>query len=80
MSSEDTNSELVEVVPVADVYDEDRVGNSFVTDLEAEVWSESLTFVQTLNTRFGQDFEAEVKARFEAGVWSVFFCCFLWRL
>ena len=23
---------------------------SFVTDLEAEVWSESLTFVQTLNT------------------------------
>ena len=28
-----------------------------------------------MNTRFGQDFEAEVKARFEAGVWSVFFCC-----
>ena len=22
--------------------------------------------------RFGQDFEVEVKARFEAGVWSVF--------
>ena len=47
---------------------------SFVTDLEAEVWSESLTFVQTLNTRFGQDFEGEVQARFEAGVRSVF-CC-----
>ena len=72
MSSEDTNSELVEVVPVADVYDEDRVGNSFVTDLEAEVWSESLTFVQTLNTRFGQDFEVKVHARFDAGVSSVF--------
>ena len=29
------------------------------------------TVVQTLSTRFGQDFEVEVKARFEAGVWSV---------
>ena len=74
MSSEDTNSELVEVVPVADVYDEDRVGNSFVTDLEAEVWSESLTFVETLSTRSGKYFDFEVQARFEAEVWSVF-CC-----
>ena len=23
---------------------------------------------------FGQDFEVEVQARFEAGVWSIFFC------
>ena len=30
--------------------------------------------VQTLSTRFGQDFEVEVKAQYEAGVWSVFFC------
>ena len=45
---------------------------TLVADLEAEVWSKSLTFVQTLSTRFGQDFD--VKARFEAGVWSVFFC------
>ena len=27
-----------------------------------------------MSTRFGQDFEVEVQARFEAGVWSVF-CC-----
>ena len=33
-------------------------------DLDSEVWS----YVQTLSTRFGQDFEAEVQARFEAGV------------
>ena len=26
-----------------------------------------------MSTRFGQDFEVEVQARFEAGVWSVFF-------
>ena len=45
----------------------------FVADLEAEVWSQILTFVQTLSTlvkilklKFRQDFEAEV--------WSVF-CC-----
>ena len=43
----------------------------FVADLEAEVWSYSLTFVQTLSTlikilklKFSPDFEAEV--------WSVF--------
>ena len=28
-----------------------------------------LNFVQTLSTRFGQDFEVEVMAKFEAGVW-----------
>ena len=27
-----------------------------------------------MRTRFGQDFEVEVQARFEARVWSVF-CC-----
>ena len=35
---EDDNSELVEVVTVADVDDENRVGK-FVADLENEVWS-----------------------------------------
>ena len=42
-------------------------------DLEAEVWSTSQTFVQTLSTRFGHDFEVEVQARFETGVWPAFF-------
>ena len=57
-------SKLAEVVTVAYVNDEDRVGQQFVADLEAEVWSKSLTFVQTLSTRFGQDFEVDVEARF----------------
>ena len=41
MACEDANSKLVEVVTVADVADEDRVGNSLLiwTDLGAEVWS-----------------------------------------
>jgi len=35
-------------------------------------------FVQTLSKKFGQDFEVEVQAKFEVGVWSVFFCrCFV---
>ena len=38
---------LVEVVTVANVSDENRVA-----DLEAEVWSKSQTFVQTLSTWF----------------------------
>ena len=33
----------------------------------------NLNFFQTLSTRFGQDFEVEVQARFEAGVWLVFY-------
>ena len=44
LACEDANSKLVEVVTVADVSDEDRVGNSLlqiVADLEADVWSKS---------------------------------------
>ena len=40
LAFEDANSKLVEVVTVADVDDEDRVGwQQFVADVEAEVWS-----------------------------------------
>ena len=44
----------------------------FVAVFKAEVRSKSKAFVQS--TRFGQDFEVEVQARFTAGVWPVFFC------
>ena len=37
--SADACSKLVEVVTAADVDDEDRVGNNFFADSEAEVWS-----------------------------------------
>ena len=57
-------SKLAEVVTVAYVNDEDRVGQQFVADLEAEVWSKSLNFVETLSTRFGQNFEVEVQVKF----------------
>ena len=31
-----------------------------------------------MSTRFGQDFEVEIQARFEAGAWASFFCwCFV---
>ena len=30
-----------------------------------------------MSTRFGQDFEVEVQARFEAGAWPVFCWCFV---
>ena len=54
-----------EVVTVADVDAEKRVDDSLV-----QIWK--LKFVQTLSTRFGQDFE--FRRDFEAKVWSVF-CC-----
>ena len=60
MACEDVNSKLVELVTVADVDDEDRVGNSLL-----QIWK--LRFghkVLTLSTRFGQEFEVEVQARF----------------
>jgi len=57
LACEDGNSKLVEVVNVADVDDEDHFGNSLLQN-----WK--LRFVQTLSTRFDQDFEVEVQARF----------------
>ena len=76
LACEDANSKLVDVVTVTvtvTVADEDRVGNHFVADFKAEVWSKSCTFVHTLSTRVGQDFEVEVQARFASGVWPIFF-------
>ena len=73
LACEDANSKLVEVVTLADVNDEKRVGDGhFVADLEAEV------LVIKLN--FCSDFEHKVWSRlkfrrdFEAEFWSVF-CC-----
>ena len=58
MTCEDANSKLVEVVTVADVDDEDRVGNSWL-----HIWN--LRFGhKALGTWCGQDFEVEVQARF----------------
>ena len=67
LAYEDASSKLVNVVPVAD---EDRVGNNLLQILKLRFGQK--TFVQTLSTRFGQDFEVEVQARFAAGVWPVF--------
>ena len=39
LACEDGDSKLIEVITVGDVSDENRDGNSFVADLEAEVWS-----------------------------------------
>ena len=62
LACEDAYSKLVEVVTLADTSDEDRVCNSLL-----QIWKLSLViklnFVQTLSTRFGQDFEVEVQAR-----------------
>ena len=67
LACEDANSKLVDVVTVAD---EDHVGNNLL-----QIWK--LRFgqkaVQTLSTRFGQDFEVVVQARFLAEVWPAFF-------
>ena len=62
LACEDANSKLVEVVTVAYVDDENRVGNNLL-----QIWK--LFLVIKLNfcsdfELFGQDFEVEVKARF----------------
>ena len=67
LACEDANSKLVDVVIVAD---DDPVGNNLL-----QMWmlrfGQKLNFCSVLSTKFGQDFEFEVKARFEAEVWSV---------
>ena len=65
LACEDTNSKLVEVVIVADVSDEDCVGNSLL-----QIWKLRFShkaFVRTLSTlvkilklKFRRDFEPEV--------------------
>ena len=57
LACENAYSKLVEVVTVIDVDDENRVSNSLL-----QIWK--LRFVQTFSTRFGQEFEVEVQARF----------------
>ena len=54
---EDAYSTLVEVVTVADVDDEDRVGNSLLQIWKLRFGHKAFTFVQTLSTRFGQHFD-----------------------
>ena len=61
LACEDANSKHVEVVTVADVTDEDHVGNSLLRLVP-----------QTLSTRVGQDFEVEVQQDFETGACSAF--------
>ena len=61
LACEDAYSKLVEVVTVADVSDEDRVGNSLL-----QIWKLRFghkDFCLDFE-HFGQDFEVEVQARF----------------
>ena len=65
---EDASSKLVDVVTVADIDDEDRVGNSLlqIWELKAKLlfslWPQGL--VKILNLKFRQYFEAGVKLVF----------------
>ena len=71
LACEDTNSKLIEVVNVADVDDENRVGNSLL-----QIWK--LRFAHKAKLLFRLLAQRLVKWKFrqdfEAGVWSVF-CC-----
>ena len=61
LACEDAYSKLVEVVIVADVSVEDRVGNSFL-----QIWKQKFgkkSFCSDFE-HFGQDFYVEVQARF----------------
>ena len=76
MTCEDANSKLVEVVAVADVSDEDHVGNSLLqiwklrfghkAELLSRLWAQGLVkilklkFRQNLKLEFGQYFATDV--------------------
>ena len=61
---EDANSKLVEVVTVADVSDEDYVGNSWMHTWELKLGNKAQGLFKVLILKFRQDFYA--------GVWSIF--------
>ena len=64
LACEDANSKLVEAVTIADVDARERVDKSLVQIRKLKFRQKNQIFVQTLSTRFGQDFEAEAQARF----------------
>ena len=72
LECEDSYSKLVEVVTVADVDDEDRVGNSLLQIWKQTFGPKTKLFFQTLSTRVGQDFEVEFQQDFETGACSAF--------
>ena len=55
LACEDASSKSVEVVTIADVDTEKRVGDSLVWIWKLK-FGYKVNFFQTLNTRFGQDF------------------------
>ena len=59
----DANSKLVELFTVANVDDEDRVGNSLLQIWEMRFGHKAI-FFQILITRFDQDCEFQVQATF----------------
>ena len=64
LACEDAYSKLVEVVSVADVSDEDRVGNSLLQIWKLKLEQKLSTLVEIFKLKFRQILEAEV--------WSVF--------
>ena len=63
LACEVANSKLVEAVTDADVDDEDRAGDSLL-----QIWTlrfgHKAILMLTFSTRFSQEFEVEVQARF----------------
>ena len=65
LACEDPKSKPVEVVTVANVDDEDRVGSSLLQIWELRFGHKAIFFRYCqLSTRVDQDFEFEVQARF----------------
>ena len=61
---EDDNSKLVDVVTVAHVDDEKRVDNSLVQVCSLVIKSSFCSDFEHNYSRFGQDIEVDVQARF----------------
>ena len=70
LACEYANSKLVEVVTVADVDAEDRVGNSLLQIWEL-MFGHKDKFCSDLE-HLGQDFELKFRQDFETGSWLVF--------
>ena len=66
LASEDDNSKLVEVVSVADVDDEKRVGNSLVQIRKVRFGNKVKLLFRLQSKRFSQDFEVDFQVRFQS--------------
>ena len=80
LACEDANSKLVEVANVANVDDEDHVGNSLLHTWKLRLGNKAKLLFRLSAQDFVKVLKLKIRQNFCAGVWSIFAADVLQRL